>query len=217
MHPCRFWEVKNSGCKNSTEVKRTFIHISVKPKALHKTSESNQIYVHFIFHLMQSFYISGLWNFLCQKSGLIWRDKRSCFFPTFSVCVVSIKVYIYMSTFRKIFFIEVLSIRFFRMAENKLKSKIFFLAIWEVKLGAGDRLKAAQIHLNGSGVSTNWTHYDAFFKSFLVIKFTYPWTKILLIQPIKSKSHIQLANRLAHPLYCLSGIRNFNGFLLASA
>jgi hypothetical protein len=32
------------------------------------------------------FYISGLWNFLCQKSGLIWQDKRSYFFPTFSMC-----------------------------------------------------------------------------------------------------------------------------------
>jgi hypothetical protein len=45
------------------------------------------IYVHFILKLLQSFYISGLWNFPCQKSELIWQDKRCCFFSTFSMCV----------------------------------------------------------------------------------------------------------------------------------
>jgi hypothetical protein len=32
------------------------------------------------------FYISGLWNFLGQKSGLIWQDKRS-FFSQLFPCV----------------------------------------------------------------------------------------------------------------------------------
>jgi hypothetical protein len=117
---CRLWNVKNSGCKNSspTEVKRTFIHQNLSiliTKSLWifcqtKSSPQNQrtyisvgtfsfkIYVHFIFTLLQSFYISGIRNFICQKSGLIWQDKRSCFFPFFSVCAIWKEVF---STMRK--------------------------------------------------------------------------------------------------------------------
>jgi hypothetical protein len=96
---CRLWNVKNSGFKNSfpTEVKRSFIprkifnfhgkmfveflsnrKLSTKPAHLHLSFGTflYWIYVHFIFTLLQSFYIFGLWNFLCQKSWLIWHRQK---------------------------------------------------------------------------------------------------------------------------------------------
>jgi hypothetical protein len=57
--------------------------ISVKPKAFHKTSApTSQFWKFFILNL-SSFHF----HFVAIKSGLIWQDKWSCFFPTFSVCV----------------------------------------------------------------------------------------------------------------------------------
>jgi hypothetical protein len=74
-------------CESSVKLK---IHqkLTTKLAHLHLSSGtfSYSIYVHFIFTLLQSFYISGLWNFLCQESGLVWQYKRSRFSPTFSVC-----------------------------------------------------------------------------------------------------------------------------------
>jgi hypothetical protein len=102
---CRLWEVKNSGCRNSspTEVKRTFIHQNLSifiAKSMRnfcqtKSSPQNQrTYIEalelFISNVCSVHFpfVAILWNFLCQKSGFIWQDERSCFFPTFSVCVI---------------------------------------------------------------------------------------------------------------------------------
>jgi hypothetical protein len=111
---CRLCDVKKNGYKNSypTEVKRTSIHqnlsiscqkvfeISVKPKALHKTSAPiSQFWIFFIlnfcsFHFQYVAIILYLWlmkffmpeKYTLKVYRLIGQDKRSCFFPTFSVC-----------------------------------------------------------------------------------------------------------------------------------
>jgi hypothetical protein len=87
LHSSKFVNFHNKKCAKFLSNQK----LSTKPAHLQLsfgTFISNLCSVYFPFVAI----ILHLWfmNFLCQKSGLMSQDKRSYFFPIFSVCVLQI-------------------------------------------------------------------------------------------------------------------------------